>query len=53
MQVYLYCHFYQLGPPRIPVLKVTNFRSYFRKIPKIPVLELGLVANKIGLGLCV
>jgi len=34
------------GPLRIPVLKVTNFRSAFGKIPKIPVLE--LVANKIG-----
>jgi len=31
--------------PRIPVLKVTNYRSGFGKIPKIPVLE--LVANKI------
>jgi len=29
-------------------LKITNFRSSFGKIPKIPVLE--LVANKIGLG---
>jgi len=27
-------------------LKVTNFRSTFAKIPKIPVLE--FVANKIG-----
>jgi len=34
------------GPPRTPVLKVTNFRSSFGKLPKIPVLE--LVANKIG-----
>ena len=33
-------------PPRIPFLKVTNFRSAFGKIPKIPVLE--LLANKIG-----
>ena len=34
------------GSLRIPILKVTNFRSAFGKIPKIPVLE--LVANKIG-----
>jgi len=34
------------GPPRIPVLKMTNFRCSFEKIPKIPVLELG--ANKIS-----
>jgi len=25
------------GPPRIPVLKVTNSRSSLGKIPKIPV----------------
>jgi len=35
-----------IGPTRIPVLKVTNFRCSFGKIPKIPVLE--LVANKTG-----
>jgi len=27
------------GHSRIPVLKLTNFRSSFGKIPKIPVLE--------------
>jgi len=34
------------GPSRTPVLKVTNFRSSFGQLPKIPILE--LVANKIG-----
>jgi len=34
------------GPPIIHILKVTNFRSSFGKIPKILVSE--LVANKIG-----
>jgi len=28
---------FQPGPPGIPVLKVTNSRSSFGKIPKIPV----------------
>jgi len=33
------------GPPRIPIMKVTYFCSYFGKIPKIPVLELVGLAN--------
>src|SRR6218665_3045195 len=30
----------QLGPPGFPVMKVTNSRSSFGKIPKIPVVKL-------------
>ena|SRR6218665_627848 len=46
VQLHLCCHFYN-SPSRIPVLKVTNFRSSFGKIPKIPVLELvGLVKTR-------
>ena len=44
--VALYLYYRLTGPLRIPVLKVTNFRCSFGKIPKIPVLE--LVVNKIG-----
>ena len=31
---------FRAGPPGFPVLKVTNSRSFFGKIPKIPVEKL-------------
>src|SRR6218665_1296056 len=34
-------------PPRIPVLKVTNFGCFLGKIQKIAVLELGLVGRGV------